>query len=205
MNTQLVRYETARTALAEAHRVDEVKDIRDKAQAMAAYAKQARDTALVQWATEIKVRAERRAGEMLRASAETGERASRGRPPENNKPSTLEDLGISDKQSHRWQQVASIPDEHFEAAVSMAKDAAGEVTTAFVMRQAKGRAKGKPKKGKAAQEALRQIEEAKESSMLENYLHMVIRVVKARKEFSDSESALLRDLFSIYEGVLNEN
>lgn len=204
MNTQLVRYETARTALAEAHRVDEVKDIRDKAQAMAAYAKQAKDTALVQWATEIKVRAERRAGEMLRVSAETGERVT-GRPEKLSQAETLSDLGISRTQSSRWQQVASIPDEHFEAAVSMAKDAAGEVTTAFVMRQAKGRAKGKPKKGKAAQEALRQIEEAKESSMLENYLHMVIRVVKARKEFSDSESALLRDLFSIYEGVLNEN
>ncbi|MBC7704314.1 MAG: hypothetical protein H7274_10295 [Rhodoferax sp.] len=39
--------------------------IRDKAEAMAAYARQAKDTEMIQWATAIKVRAERRCGELL--------------------------------------------------------------------------------------------------------------------------------------------
>ena len=58
--TKLVRYDKAPTVLSAAHRVDEVKAIRDKAQALTAYAKQAKDTEMIGWATEIKVHAERR-------------------------------------------------------------------------------------------------------------------------------------------------
>lgn len=120
--------------------MDEVKSIRDKAEAMAAYARQAKDTDLVQWATEIKVRAERKCGEMLRSS----EKAKGGKPMQERYRScdttsngaTLADMGISKDQSSRWQKLADMPEEHFETAVATAKEHAGQVTTAHMLRMA---------------------------------------------------------------------
>ncbi|MCM8623266.1 MAG: hypothetical protein NFW16_16400 [Candidatus Accumulibacter sp.] len=50
-------------------------------------------------------------------------------PPKNDAP-TLSDLGITKNDSSRWQKLAAIDEEKFEAAVATAKEAAGEVTTA---------------------------------------------------------------------------
>jgi len=111
--SELVRYEAARTALAEAHRVDEVKGIRDKAVAMQAYARQAKDTELIGFATEIRLRAERRAGEMLKEMAANGERAKSSTQELLN----LDDLGVTKKQSHNWQRLADLDEGDFEAKV----------------------------------------------------------------------------------------
>ena len=73
---RLVKYDAAKRALAEAHSVDEVKDIRDKAKAVKIYARLKDDTELIDHATAIQKRAEIRIGELLIDMDERGERHS---------------------------------------------------------------------------------------------------------------------------------
>jgi len=111
----------------------------DQAERAAVYARQANDTELIERATEIKVRAERKAGEMLREAAATGQRARSGvdtRYTQESKPATLADIGITRDQSSRYQKLAAMPEDQFEAAVQTAKAVAGQVTTAFMLKQA---------------------------------------------------------------------
>jgi len=113
----LVRYDSMIHAIAECHRVDEVKDIRDKASALEAYARQAKNVDAERKAREIRFRAERKAGDLLHDMRQKGARAGRGKPTAEHKPSTLKGLGISETQSARWQQLANVPEEEFEAAL----------------------------------------------------------------------------------------
>lgn len=119
---------------------------------MAAYARQAKDSELIQYATEIKVRAERRCGELLRTNVATAsERGSMGATARwsgksneaTSHPQTLSEMGLTKDESSRYQQLAAMPDDHFETAVATAKATAGEVTTAFMLREA---GKSKPQR-----------------------------------------------------------
>src|ERR1035437_2786170 len=123
---ELINYNAARKALAQCARVDEVKDIHDKAEAMKKYAQLANDKQLMGYATEITMRAKRRMGEILIKMKETGERRS-GRGAENRWASQktgfqtgtpeLVDLGLTKKQSGAWQQLGAVPEKDFEAMV----------------------------------------------------------------------------------------
>ena len=91
--------------LAKAETVDDVKDIRDKAEALRVYAKQAGYGLDVQnRVAEMKLRAERKAGELLKDHGfgeHGGDRKSSSMP-------LLEDLGIERTQSNRWQLEAGL-------------------------------------------------------------------------------------------------
>lgn len=124
----LIKYEAARRALAEASSVGAVKDIRDKAEAMRVYARQAQDGELMWWAAEIKIRAERRAGELLPDLIEHGGDKARSHA------ATLRDLGVTKSESSRWQQVAALPEAEFEAWLSDLKGRRDAIPTSSALR-----------------------------------------------------------------------
>jgi hypothetical protein len=203
MTTQLVRYEQARTALAAVHSYDEVKDIMDQAERAAVYARQANDSDLIKYATEIRVRAQRRAGEMLAQTEKaTGAKGigpiavtegNRNQPV----PATLEEIGVTKKQSSNWQALASMTEEHFEATVEAAKDTAGEVTTAFMLREAKkGKPHGKPKKGPKADAIRQELKAASErgTSMLCSYARLLLDAIRASEGLTEEERELLEQI-----------
>jgi hypothetical protein len=128
--TSLIKYEAACRALAEAKAVDEVKDLRDKADALRVYAMQARNRTLEVDAAEIRIRAERRLGEMIAAqkadgglskgAAEKGANAvvSHDRVE---KPK-LSDAGISKDLSSHAQKLAAVPESQFEEEIGEWRD-----------------------------------------------------------------------------------
>ena len=194
MATQLTKYDAARLALQVASTVDEVKDIRDKAEAMAAYARQARDTELIKWATEIKVRAERRAGQMLaempKATGAKGVGPIAVPSCDRNQPPTLAEIGITKNDSSRWQKLAAVSDEQFEAAVAAAKNVAGEVTTAAMMRAAKPADEQRAPKDRKPKPAMvseeRAAEILAENAELREQMETVAR--DAQETLADNES-----------------
>jgi hypothetical protein len=145
--TSLIRYDAARRALAAAHRVDEVKAIRDKAEAVRVYAKQAGDFELQNQAAEIRIRAERRAGQLLLEMEKNPGTRGEGRPRKDGTksrqssratayPPKLEDIGVSKDQSSKWQRLALLVDEgKFERALVQAREKTGELTNAALLRE----------------------------------------------------------------------
>jgi hypothetical protein len=120
MSGALVHYDAMCQAISAAHAVDEVKDIRDKALAIQIYARQARNVDAEGKACEIRLRAERRVGQLLKetqkakgsAQPGVGRKGVSAMPSQATTP--LSELGISRDQSSRWQKLAAIPDDDFE-------------------------------------------------------------------------------------------
>lgn len=139
---QMVRYDAMVHAIAECHRVDEVKDIRDKAMALEAYARQAKNTEAERKAADVRLRAERRTGELLKDLA----RGEAGRPPKKNTPNdadnfsqseyskALDSAGLSTQSASRYQQLANVPEEQFERHLA---DPVRKPTTNGILRESR--------------------------------------------------------------------
>ena len=129
--------------LAEAGTLEEVKHVHDLAQAAAEYARAARLGLEAQnSAAEIKLRAERKAGEML-AGLERQPGPGRGHTAEKistdgnllyDYRSVLEETDTPYQTANRWQKIAALPDEQFEEYIAETKAERAELTTAGILR-----------------------------------------------------------------------
>jgi hypothetical protein len=128
----------ARQALAEAKTIDDLTKVRQQAEAVR-YAMQLHGYTVeaVNDAAELKLRAERRLGQLRAAQ----EKANGGRPPKTpdklsgvSRPLTAEEQGFTEKQSTRWQRLAALPEDLFEEHVARVRSRQEALTTAGVAR-----------------------------------------------------------------------
>jgi hypothetical protein len=122
MQTQLVKYDAACRAIADAKSIDEVKEITNRAEAARAYARQAKNRQLEIDAVEIRVRSERRLGEIIiemktqNLGVIQGVRSHTERGSET--PIRLADLGVDSDISGMSQRLARLPNDRFEHEVT---------------------------------------------------------------------------------------
>jgi phage N-6-adenine-methyltransferase len=139
--TTLARISEAMKALTAAKSLDDVLQIRDQAEALRVYVRAASDSLeAANAAAEIKLRAERKAGEMLAAI----DKPKGGRPTQTDTSvvsvfgPSLDDLGVTANQSSRWQREAKVPEEAFVEYISACHEANNEITQAGLLKIANG-------------------------------------------------------------------
>uniref|UniRef100_A0A6M3JR85 Putative methyltransferase n=1 Tax=viral metagenome TaxID=1070528 RepID=A0A6M3JR85_9ZZZZ len=131
MTTELVHFDAARRELALASNIDEIKILRDKAEALRQYIRQQGASLEMQnQCAEIKLRAERKAGEMIKDDPDIRQGGSKFHDV------TLNDYGITNLQSHRWQLEASVPEPILEQHIAEVKAKGEELTSIGVQRLA---------------------------------------------------------------------
>jgi N6-adenosine-specific RNA methylase IME4 len=120
----LTNYDAARQALAEARRFDEVREIADKAAAIMEYARRAKNHDMEIDAAEIRIRAERRYGELLaelKAEGLFGKGRTRSVDPDRHLSDsapgrvTLDEMGVTRDFSSKCQRLAALAPDRFEA------------------------------------------------------------------------------------------
>ncbi len=102
---------------------------------------------MMSWAAEIKVRAERKAGVLLKdMEMNKGNQfeSETRRSHDVTAAPKLSDIGVDKSQSSRWQKMADIPEEAFEADIAKHHDTEKPVTTQAIMKVSKQAKKEKP-------------------------------------------------------------
>jgi hypothetical protein len=131
MNRALVKYEAMCSAIDAAYRVDEVKDVRDKALALEHYARQAKNVEAERQACEIRLRAERKAGQLTaKIDKLQGRRLLSAEEKSATKLAVLKQNGITPKQAAQWEKLGAIPQAEFNSALKEAD----RPTTAGIIR-----------------------------------------------------------------------
>jgi hypothetical protein len=124
----------AAQALAASSDLKQIKSIRDKAEAARKYAQNAALGLQIQnQAAELKLRAERRAGELLAGLKLRGGNRKSNSHDESLK---LEDLGIDHNQSARWQREAAVPETVFSQYLSKSNQLGRDITAQGLLRLA---------------------------------------------------------------------
>ena len=129
-STELVHYDAACRSLALATSFDEVKKIRDQAEAIRVYARQLRNKKLEIQAVKIRARAERRWGQLYKPSrkakprtkAQKGKKGFQRRSRETTDVPTLAEMKVSKDVSSRAQKLAELSDEAYEQKVAVWED-----------------------------------------------------------------------------------
>lgn len=136
MTTGLIKYDAACIAIREAAHVDEVLEIKNQAEAMRIYAKQAKNMEMANQAAEIRIRAERRYGMMrMEAPKNKGGKAEHKSyrfHDETGKIPTLSEMGVSKMFDHRAKVIASVPEAEFEAAITEHREQQKELTSSTI-------------------------------------------------------------------------
>jgi N6-adenosine-specific RNA methylase IME4 len=125
--------------LAEIKTVDDAKKIVNLAEAARVYAREVELGLEAQdHAAEIKLRAQRRGGEILAKMEKGAGRPSNNsiQPDKNYKTEQYKEIGITTADASRWQQIAALPAKQFEAVIADTMEADKELTTAAMLREA---------------------------------------------------------------------
>jgi hypothetical protein len=138
--TTLARISEAMKALVAAKTLDDVLQIRDQAEALRVYIKAASDSLeAANAASEIKLRAERKAGGLIDAREKAiGRNQHTKEDPNTMLGTSLAELGVSDMQASRWRKAFGVSQERFEDYLLDCQKHAREVTQAGLLKLANG-------------------------------------------------------------------